>query len=210
MTHYPALSDRVRWQIARHFRAIDQPPAWRSFEAALAHPGFQMHAGSPWLDVGMEGEAIRVETPRATFRFDHLIAATGQEIDLAARPELASVHGHVLRWQDRYRPAPGDADARLGRLPYLGDAYEFLPRRPGDDWVGRVHAFNGASTVSHGPHSTSISGHRHALPRLVRGLTRRLFLEEEEAVLSDLQAYAEPDLHIADDFETTLATQSRT
>ena len=207
MTHYPALSDTLRWQIARHFRAVDQPPAWRSFELAVASPRFHLHAASPWLSVGMDSDAIRVETPHRVFRFDHVIAATGQQVDLSVRPELCSLHARVACWRDRFAPPPAEEDASLLQLPYLGEAYEFLPRVPGtDDWVSRVHAFNSASFVSHGPHSTSISGHRHALPRLVRGLTRRLFLAQEDTLLSGMKAYAEPDLVISDDFEETRAS----
>ncbi|WP_375463913.1 FAD/NAD(P)-binding protein [uncultured Methylobacterium sp.] len=204
MTHYPSLPDSLRWQIARHFRAVDQPPARHSFERATAMPGFRLHAAAPWLAVGMEGDVIRVEIPDATLRFDHVIAATGQAVDLAARPELHSLHARVARWGDRYAPPPGEADARLAQLPYLGPAFEFLPRDPGADaWVGRVHAFSSASTVSHGPHATSIAGHRHALPRLVRGLTRTLFLAQADGILPELRAYCEPDLSIPDDFEDT-------
>jgi hypothetical protein len=59
--------------------------------------------------------------------------------------------------------------------------------------MGRVHAFNPASFVSSGPHSTSITGQKHALPRLLRALTRRLLLEQEDGVLDALRAYDEHD-----------------
>ena len=45
-----------------------------------------------------------------------------------------------------------------------------------------------------GPHSTSISGQKHALPRLLRALVRRLFLEQENTIISDLRAYDEQDI----------------
>ena len=57
------------------------------------------------------------------------------------------------------------------------------------------------SYVSHGPHSTSISGHRHALPRLVRGVVRQLFLDTAPTVLRDLRGYRSDDLDIPDDYE---------
>ncbi|MBZ9936239.1 NAD(P)/FAD-dependent oxidoreductase [Mesorhizobium sp. BR1-1-16] len=206
MTHHPLLDDAVRWRIARHFRINDQPPAWASFERAIVMPGFRLHAAAPWLEVGMEDERIRVTTPRGVLTFDHVIPATGQVIDLAARPELKSMHSLVARWQDRFTPPPGEADAGLAQLPYLGDGYEMLPRDPdGPGWVTRVHAFNALSTVSQGPHSTSISGHRHALPRLVRGVTRRLLLDQQHELIAGLEAYADQDLPLPDDFEAALA-----
>lgn len=206
MTHHPLLADELRWRIARHFRRMDQPPAWRSFEIAMAMPNFRLHPGSPWTEIGLDGDAIRVTTPKGVLHVDHLIAATGQAIDLSTRPELSTLHGLIARWSDRFSPAAGEEDARLAALPYLGPGYEFQPREPGRaDWVDRVFAFNSSSFVSQGPHSTSISGHRHALPRLVRGLTARLFLDQEPTLLAGLEAYAEMDLPLADDFEESLA-----
>ena len=206
MSHHPLLEDTVRWRIARHFRLHDQPPAWASFERAVVLPGFRMHAASPWLEVGMEGDKVRVVTPNTVFHFDHVIAATGQVTDLAARPELKSLHGIIARWQDCFAPPPGEEDAGLASLPYLGDAYQLQPREPGGPaWVNRVHAFNTLSMVSNGPHSTSISGHRHALPRLVRGLTQRLLMDQQQEIIPGLAAYADADLLLPEDFEAMLA-----
>src|SRR5262245_28157385 len=95
----------------------------------------------------------------------------------------------MLRWRDRFTPPPGEQDARLGALPYLDRHYGFLPKTAGDAWVRRVLCFNAASYVSLGPHSTSNSGHRHCVPRLVRGVTGRLFLEQQDAYLGQLMAF---------------------
>ncbi|BBE70918.1 NAD(P)-binding domain-containing protein [Oharaeibacter diazotrophicus] len=205
MTHYPALADLTRWRIARFFRAADQPPPVTAFRTALATPGFRLRPATPWTSVALDGDAIRVETPAGPLVYDHLILATGAVTDLAARPELRTLASRVALWSDRFAPPAEEADARLSALPYLDEGYGFVPRRLEDGWVGRVFAFNGLSTVSHGPHSTSISGHRHALPRVVRGVTRRLLLDHEEAVLADLHAYRADDLPIPDDFEDGFA-----
>jgi cation diffusion facilitator CzcD-associated flavoprotein CzcO len=196
MAHWPALSDQVRWNIARHMRAFDQPPGVASFEAATALPGFRMHAASPWDGVSFNGSDIRVVTPRRTFHFDHVICATGYALDLSVRPELRALAHRVTLWRDRFDPGPEEASAELGTFPYLGEGYEFLPRAPADKWMSRVHAFNFGAFVSMGPHSTSISGHKHALPRLLRALVRRLLLEQEDGVVAALRAYDERDLTI--------------
>jgi cation diffusion facilitator CzcD-associated flavoprotein CzcO len=201
MTHYPELADQTRWAIARFFRAADQPPPLRSFETALAMPGFRLHPGTPWLSVREQDGAIGIETVDGMITADHLLLATGLHVDLAARPELSSLSGKVALWGQRFTPPAGEADERLARLPYLDSAYGFQPVDPADSWVGRVFAFNSASLLSHGPHSTSISGHRHALPRLVRGVARRLLLDQEAAILPGLSAYASIDLPVPADFE---------
>ncbi|WP_407048639.1 FAD-dependent oxidoreductase [Methyloraptor flagellatus] len=205
MSHFPALADATRWRIARFFREKDQPPPMTAFNKALALPGFRLRPATPWTSVALEGEAIRVETPHGPLTYDHLILATGAVIDLDARPELKTLASRVALWSDRYAPGPDEEDARLAALPYLDEGYGFVPKATDEDWVGRVFAFNGLSVVSHGPHSTSISGHRHALPRVVRGVTRRLLVDHERDVLPDLAAYWSDDLPIPDDFEDRTA-----
>ena len=175
-------------------RAVDQPPGVASFQAAVMLPGFRLHPASPWLEVARDGDAIRVTTPRNSFAFDHIVCATGYQLDLASSPELHRLVGRVALWRDRYQPPADEANADLGAFPYLGSGYEFAPLDPADEWIGRVHAFNFASYVSNGPHSTAISGHRHSLPRLVRALTRRLLVEQEDHVLAALRGYNDVDL----------------
>jgi cation diffusion facilitator CzcD-associated flavoprotein CzcO len=199
MAHWPALSDRTRWNIARHMRLFDQPPATGSYNTAMSLPGFALHAASPWDDVTLDGTAIRVTTPRRVFLFDHVICATGYKLDLPARPELRGLADKVVLWRERFQPVAAEAHPDLDAFPYLGEGYEFQPRDPADAWVGRVHAFNFAAFVSMGPHSTSISGQKHALPRVVRALVRRLLLEQEEGIVAALRAYDEPDLILKED-----------
>ena len=201
MTHYPWLDPATRWSIARHFRVADQPPPRRAFEAAMAHPRFHLHPASPWLSVRLDQESLAVETPRGTLLCDHLLCATGVGVDLASRPELTSLAPAVALWRDRYEPPVAEADARLAAYPFLDVDFSFTPRDAEAAWVGQVFCFNGAAAVSQGPHATSISGHRHAVPRLVRGVTGRLFVQQAAGVLDRLASYAEIDLELPDDFE---------
>jgi hypothetical protein len=106
-------------------------------------------------------------------------------------------------------PPADEADPRLSALPYLDAHYGFLPKRPEDAWVARVFAFNGASAVSHGPHSTAISGQKYALPRLVRGVLRRLLLDQEAGIVDRLRAYASDDLPVDEDFEERVVASYR-
>jgi cation diffusion facilitator CzcD-associated flavoprotein CzcO len=202
LTHYARLPDAVRWQVANHFRRVDQPPPRGSFQQACTWPNFTPHAACPWDAVRWNGDEVEVDTPRGPLRFDHVICATGHTLDLPARSELQTLAPAIARWTDRFTPPAEQAHALLAAHPYLGEHYECLPRVPaaGSDWVTRVFAFNSLSYVSHGPHSTSISGHKHALPRLVRGLTQRLFLDQAHTLLEGLQRYDTQELDLPDDF----------
>jgi len=208
LTHFTMLPDDIRWRVARFFRAVDQPPPLTSFMAARAYQNFHMHPGRPWTAVRLDGGEIAISTPKGELRADHLLLGTGATVELEARVELQTLAPAVLRWRDCYTPPPGEEDARLGALPYLDEHFGFLPKTAGDRWVERVVCFNFASIVSHGPHSTSISGHRHCLPRVVRGITGRLFREQENEFTEHLAAYSDKELDLPDDFETTLAPEA--
>jgi cation diffusion facilitator CzcD-associated flavoprotein CzcO len=205
MTHFAALPDAVRWRIACFFRAVDQPPPATAFAAACAYPNFRMHPARPWTAVRLVGREIVIETPKGELCADHLLLGTGATVALEARAELRSLAPVVLRWRDCYAPPPRGEDVRLAALPYLDRHFGFLPKGQSDGWVERVICYNAASYVSHGPHSTSISGHRHCLPRVVRGVTKRLFREQEKDFLEQLMAFRGYELDLPDDFESTIA-----
>jgi cation diffusion facilitator CzcD-associated flavoprotein CzcO len=193
--HYPELDDRIRWNIARHFDVHDQPPPPHTFDRACRQPGLQIHADSVWEKVCWTGDAIAVTTRYDQFIFDFVICATGVSFDLALRPELEGIVDDIALWSDRFAPGPDEAHPELGKLPYLGKSYEFLEKTPGTaPWLSRIHAFNFSAMASMGPVSTGISGHRYAIPRVVRGITESLFLEQSATFLPDLGRFAEPEL----------------
>ncbi len=205
MTHYGKLPDAVRWRILRYFKTNDQPPPVRAFQEAMENPRFRLHPLRPWQSVALAGDEIAIATPRGELRADHLLLATGTSIDMEARPELRHIAAATLRWRDRFVPPPDEDDPSLAALPYLGPHYQFLPADPADAWLGRVFCYNFASRVSHGPLATSISGLRHCVPRLVRGITAQLFNEQAHDLAARLEAFQPLDLPVAEDFESQLA-----
>ncbi len=208
MTHYPRLPDLDRWAIARHFKLADQPPPVPTFEQAMSTPGFRLRPATPWLSVEETSSgAIVVSTPGGMLEFDHLILATGAVIDIEARPELGELAPIVARWKHSLESSPADDEA-LSNLPYLNGGYGFEPLEEDNAWVRQVFAFNALSFVSHGPHSTSISGHRHAMPRLVHGVTERLFVDSCANVVADLRAFDSQDLPVSHDFEELIGNQN--
>ena len=192
LKHFPEADDAVRWSVACHFDAADQPPATHSYETAHRFPNFALHAASPWLTAALADDVIRVQTPHQTFLFDDVICATGSVPDLACRPELAPFVDRIALWRDRYVPPAAERHEQLGKYPYLGPHYEFLERDPGAaPFLRRLYAFNFSAIVSMGPHSTSISGHKYSVPRVIRGITRSLFLDQQQRLLPDIRAFQE-------------------
>lgn len=194
LKHFHELPDLVRWRTNRFFEVHDQPPTQNGWDRAHRHPGFRVHAGSPWLEVHDDGAQVRVRTPRARFVFDHVICATGAVVDYDARPELRRLGPVVTRWRHVFTPPAAEISESLGEYPYLGAGFEYLPLASDDDWVRRVRAFNFSSIASMGPHTTSASGHKYAIPRLVGGITASLMAEQADALLPALEAYDEVEL----------------
>ena len=198
LKHYPELDDRIRWNVARHFDLFDQPPGRHSFELACARPNFRMHAASPWDEVAWRDESIHVRTPKRSFVFDFVISATGAIFDLSLRPEVRPFVKHLARWKDRFKPRAEEDHAALGLFPYLGKCYELEETDSGTaPWLRSVYAYNFSAMVSMGPHSTSVSGHKYSIPRLVGGITRSLFLEQADEVVPRLRAYDEPEIELS-------------
>jgi cation diffusion facilitator CzcD-associated flavoprotein CzcO len=173
------LPDAVRWRLIAKGRARGRVPE-ESIARAHALPGFSLHMGHGWEDAAPQGEAaVRVVSGGQTFIFDHVIAGTGYNVDLADRPELTRLAPHALLWGDRYSPPPGEEDAGKAAYPYVGPAFEFLEREPGAaPWLKDVHLFAYASILTHGFHVGDISSIGDCVPRLVDAIAREFFLAD--------------------------------
>jgi cation diffusion facilitator CzcD-associated flavoprotein CzcO len=171
------LPDVVRW---RAFLLGDRRVAsvpLDSIERAAAFDNFRLHLNSSLSDVAAASWKVTGKVGSNSFRFDHLVAATGYRIDLAAQPELARIHEAVALWGDRYRPGAGEDSAAGAAHPYLGPAFEFLPRREaGAEYLRNIHCFNLAAALSYGIPVGDVPSVVDQ-PRLVTAIARDLYLE---------------------------------
>ncbi|MDB5737174.1 MAG: monooxygenase, partial [Sphingomonas bacterium] len=129
MPRYPALDDAGKYAVMESFFRRSQPPTNDMFEAAAAFPGFRLHLGSPWQRLEEQVDSVRVTTPEGAFDYDLLVLSTGLVTDPALRPELALVADRIARWADRYAPPPALANPVIDAHPYLGPAFQLLPKR---------------------------------------------------------------------------------
>lgn len=195
LKHFFDLDDLTRWSTNHFFEVYDQPPTQNGWDRAHSFPQFSAHAGSPWLELRDDGSAVHVRTPHARFCFDHVICATGAAVDYEARPELKALGPLVKRWRHVFTPPESMRSETLGECPYLGPGFEYQALDPAAHaWVQRVKAFNFSSVVSMGPHTTSASGHKHSIPRLVAGITGALMQEQAAALIPALHSYDEAEL----------------
>ncbi len=116
--------------------------------------------------------------------------STGLKTDVALRPELAELAPDVCLWRDRYTPPDDRANPLIDDHPYLGPGFEFQPRTPdAADTLHGLFAFNYSALASLGLSASAISGLKVALPRLVSGVVRQLFLDDQDVLIKDYLDY---------------------
>lgn len=191
---FPALSDDAKYIMMKSFFDRNQPPTNDTFSRAASYPGFHLHLGSPWLDVADASEGVTVTTPTGDHLFDYLILSTGLTTDPSLREELRLLAPGIARWSDKFRGSSGARDAILDAHPYLGDGFQLLGRTEEDEAaLHGLFAFNYSGLINFGLSASAISGLKHALPRLVQGVADQLFLDDQEGIIGDYLAYAEPE-----------------
>ncbi|MBN8875660.1 MAG: NAD(P)/FAD-dependent oxidoreductase [Rhodospirillales bacterium] len=193
LRHLSDLPDAWRWRFMHRILGLREGFPQPTWDRCARHAAFRLRTGSPWTGARVRGEMVEIETPTGPYVADFLICGTGVRMDFAQRPELGRMAGQIARWSDRYTPPPEERDERLGAFPYLGPDYALQPRVAGQAaWMRDVHMFNIASTMSFGPSGSSINAMTTAVPKLVHGLTRGLFMGDLDAHWAALDAYDVP------------------
>jgi cation diffusion facilitator CzcD-associated flavoprotein CzcO len=193
LRHVSDLDDAWRWRFMSHILGLREGFPQETYDRCAVHPTFRLLSGAPWTAARVVGDAVEVATPIGTHTADFLICGTGVEMDFSRRPELSRLAGNIAVWADRYVPLPEERDERLGRFPYLAADFSLLPREAGlTDWMTDIHMFNIASTMSFGPSGSSINAMTTAVPKLVAGLTRGLFMADLERHWDSLLHYNDP------------------
>ena len=181
MRHFTDLSDEWRWRFMHYILNVRMGMPPDTWQRLASFDNFELVTNCEWQDARERDGRVCIDSSRGEFEVDFVIAGTGHDQDLSARPELGAIAAHAARWSDRYTPPPELRDDRLGRYPYIGPHFEFRERTPGAaPWLGRVFDFTFGPTMSFGPSGCSISTLRLTAPMLVAGVTRSLFLEDVE------------------------------
>ncbi|HJQ56645.1 MAG TPA: NAD(P)/FAD-dependent oxidoreductase [Vineibacter sp.] len=192
---FAALDDDRRWRFMTYIFDEQAPPPHESVLRCDRHPGFVLRFAEPWTDLAADGEGVTVTTSTASHRFDAVILATGFDVDLMRRPELASLADHVLLWADRRSAAEVAAAPEAARFPYLGDGFGLQPKGTGaPPRLADIHVFNWGCTMSHGPLAGDIPGLGVGAERLADAIVRGLFVSDADRHFDALLAHDEPEL----------------
>jgi len=192
--HFHSLDDAWRWRFMTYLLTLREAFPRETWDRVARHDAFTLRTDAGWERCEPAGDAVRITTPSGVLEADFLIVGTGFDMDLALRPELDGVAGHVALWADRYAPPAGEENPRLGRYPYLGDHYELLERKAGAaPWLRHIRLFTFGSTMSFGPSGASINAMKFAVPHLVSGIVRDLFHEDVADHWENLTAFQLPE-----------------
>ncbi len=194
---WEALGDAERWALMVYLEDAQAPPPHETVHRTIRHDDFGIHFGSPITGARRDGTRVRLATPDGSVRHaDFLIVGTGFRVDLASVPELAEVAEGAATWGDRYRPPAHLIRPDLSLYPYLGSAFELLPKDPASpgEPLSRIHLFNYAAHASHRQLSGDVPGVDVGAEKLSVGIGRALFREDIAHHRRLIEDFAEPEL----------------
>jgi cation diffusion facilitator CzcD-associated flavoprotein CzcO len=190
------MPPRWRWRFM-HYAAREQTPAPHNSTLRVSrHANAYFHFGCGITKIRREANELHIATVKGkTFVADYLILATGFDIDVFAVSELSLYARHIATWGERYPPPPGLVDDELGRFPFLGDAFEFLPLgKEAPAGLCDIHCFNHAASLSLGKVSGDIPAISVGANWLVEGIASDLFAQDVEKHWQYLKDYSKPEL----------------
>ena len=190
-----SLDDARRWRFFTYIFSEQVPPPFESVLRCEKHAGYSMRLGEPWSDLSADAGGVTVTSSKDLHRFDAVIVATGFDVDMMERPEVAAFREHALVWADRVTAVEAAAHPEEARFPYLGDGFQLLERTAGAAPALRnVHVFNWGCTMSHGPLAGDIPGLAIGADRLTEAIVRDLFVADADRHFEALLAHEEEEL----------------
>lgn len=192
---WSALPPAERWKLMVWLHDERSPPPHESVHRVLRHPGFRLHFSAAITAARPAPQGVALDLSDGTATADFLIVATGFEVNLARRPELASLVPHIALWRDAHAAPPAFDRPELGGYPFLGAGFELTEKVPGTcPALARLHIFSHAAHASMGPIASDIPGVSAAAGLLSTAIVRALFTADHDALRVRLAAFAEPEL----------------
>ena len=187
------LTDAEKFAIVDYIDEQAVPPPRNSMLRCTRHKNFSILAAVRRARWRSATDACCSTRRAGGWHSTHLILATGLAVDWSQRPELASLKPHVVLWRDRFVPQ-GAAEYAQAEHPYVGPAFEFIAREGGAPWVNRIHCFNYAANLSHGPISGDIPAISIGAERVAQGIAGTLFAEDYAHTWRRLNGWSNPEL----------------
>jgi FAD-dependent urate hydroxylase len=194
LAHFADLEIADRWRFTRGMRRFRGGPPLRTMARAKKLSNLIIHPGTTWDTARMDGDHAVIGTSEGQIEADFVILGTGYRMDMKVKPEFARHLPLIRLWGDTFTPPPGEEDKGLLGAPLLGAHFEFLEKVPGTaPWLKMVFNFSRGANLSMGPMSAGLSGIKFGVPRLVEGVTRRLFVANAGDYYEGMKLWQESD-----------------
>ncbi|MEJ0078280.1 MAG: NAD(P)/FAD-dependent oxidoreductase [Alphaproteobacteria bacterium] len=190
---FHSLTDAQKWEMVNYVDDQGVPAPRNSMLRCSRHKNFSIIARCAVRAAAVRDGCVMLDTTRGRLAFDRLILATGLAVDWSQRAEFAALKPHLQLWRDHFVP-DGNSDYAQAEHPYLGAHFEFLPCDGAPGWVNRIHCFNYAATMSHGPISGDIPAISIGAERTARGVVNGLFAEDCQRTWARLHGWSNPEL----------------
>ncbi|MEL6553794.1 MAG: NAD(P)/FAD-dependent oxidoreductase [Cyanobacteria bacterium J06621_11] len=205
--HYIDLPDKDKWAYSLSELRIGQLPPAHTYYQAVNHPRFSLYTDAPIREISydsqdsssqdshFQGKSCKENHGEVVgrygnhhFRHDALICGTGFVTDIDRHTVLHELSPYVARWRDRFTPSPEEEHSELANFPYLGKSLEFIPTSSDHGYLSRCYYLScGAAYLS--GFRANLTDLQFALPRIIYDIGKQLFIEHQDEIRSDFDAY---------------------
>lgn len=186
------LSDQGRWDFMSAAFDAGIPPPIDALKRIQGHQNFKLLPNTKITKVSLEGSELLIDTNQGQLAYDFIILGTGFNIDGSQQPELRHIIDQIALWKDHMPEEIVKGNPNLGRFPYLGPIFEFLPKIPGEaPYLKNLYCFNYGATMSHALLSSDIPAISIGARRLAEGISADFFIQDSEYYLQRLKDFTD-------------------
>ncbi len=194
LAHFPDLPIEERWRFTRQMRKFRGGPPLRTIARAERAANLTIHAGVTWHGLGMQDDRPLVHAADGDIAADFLIFGTGYKVGMELRSEFAEHVDKIALWRDVFSPPESERDDGLLRACYLGPNFETLEKQAGcAPWLASVFNFSHGANLSMGAMSIGLSGIKFGIPRLIHGVTKKLFVDDSAAYFEGMKIWQQSE-----------------
>lgn len=156
------------------------PPPKEALERVQPFSNFSLSPSTSIQKIDLMNNQLVITTNKGVISGDYLILATGFQIDLEQVPEIHEIYNKIVTWEEHTK------EKKLSHFPYLGAAFQFLPKHESDSYIKDIYCFNYGALLSHGLISSTIDSISAGAERLANGIAADFFLQEYFYFLENL------------------------
>ena len=192
---YAELPDAWKWQLEHALVTEQIAPPHGSTQRVSRHANAHFNFGSPVERIVPRTHDVVVHTPKGHLSVDHIILATGYQLDWDVQPAFAALVPHIKRWGEAYQPPEEQQNEQLSLHPYLNRDFSFQPRNPqAPAAISHIYCFSLPAHLSNGHIIGLIPGISQAARTVAEAIAGKLYVADRAYHYRAIMAYDEPEL----------------